>query len=113
MAAFDFCTGSLTADPDPRRSFLGDLPTDVADEVLRAAERFVLSQNQPYLRHLNLVDQGYTIVDITPEEMLVTIRNIDTQDPDAEAVDGARFRVRKGARRVEVLSTPTSRGSLA
>ena len=113
VAAFDFCTGSLTADPDPRRSFLGDLPTDMADEVLRAAERFVLSQNQPYLRHLNLVDQGYTIVDITPEEMLVTIRNIDTQDPDAEAVDGARFRVRKGARRVEVLSTPTSRGSLA
>jgi len=113
VTAFDFCSGSLTADPDPRRAFLGDLPTEAAEEVLRAAERFVLSQNRPYLRHLNLVDQGYTVVDLTPEEMLVTVRNIDTRDPDARAVDGARFRVRRGARRVEVLTTPTPRGSSA
>ena len=93
VAAFDFCTGSLTADPDPRTAFLGDLPLDVAEEVLRAAERFVLGQNRPYLRHMNLVDQGYAVVDVTPEETLVTIRNIDTSDPDAHAVDGARFRV--------------------
>lgn len=113
VAAFDFCTGSMTADPDPRRSFLGDLPLDVADEVLRAAERFVLGQNRPYLRHMNLVDQGYTVVDVTPEETLVTIRNIDTTDPDAAAVDGARFRVRRGSQRIEVLATPTPKGSFA
>ena len=113
VAAFDFCTGSMTADPDPRRSFLGDLPLDVADGVLRAAERFVLGQNRPYLRHMNLVDQGYTVVDVTPEETLVTIRNIDTTDPDAAAVDGARFRVRRGSQRIEVLATPTPKGSFA
>ncbi|MEX0768515.1 MAG: alkaline phosphatase D family protein [Microthrixaceae bacterium] len=113
VAAFDFCTGSLTADPDPRKSFLGDLPVAAAEEVLRAAERFVLNSNAPALRHMNLVDQGYTVVDITPEEMLVTIRNIDTTNPDAEAVDGARFRVRKGAQRIEVLPTPTRKGSFA
>lgn len=113
VAAFDFCTGSLTADPDPRRSFLGDLPLDVADGVMRAAEQFVLGQNQPYMRHLNLVDQGYTVVDITPEEMHVTIRNIDTRDPDAEPVDGARFRLTRGAQRIEVLASPTPKGSFA
>jgi alkaline phosphatase D len=111
VAAFDFCTGSLTADPDPRRAFLGDLPLDVAEEVLRAAERFVLSQNRPYLRHMNLVDQGYTVVEVTPDETLVTIRNIDTTDPAAEAVDGARFRVAKGSQRIEVLPTPGRLGS--
>ncbi|MEI7886693.1 MAG: alkaline phosphatase D family protein [Actinomycetes bacterium] len=113
VAAFDFCTGSLTADPDPRKSFLGDLPEPLAEEVLRAAERIVLNSNAPALRHMNLIDQGYTVVDITPEEMLVTIRNINTMDPDAEAVDGARFRLRKGAKRIEVLPTPTHKGSFA
>lgn len=113
VAAFDFCTGSLTADPDPRKAFLGDLPTDVAGDVLRAAERFVLGQNTPYLRHMNLVDQGYTVVEVTPTETLVTIRNIDTFDPDAEAVDGARFRVARGAQRIEHLPTPGRKGSFA
>ena len=92
---------------------MGDLPEAAAEEVLRAAERFVLNSNAPALRHMNLIDQGYTVVDITPEETLVTIRNIDTSDPEAEAVDGARFRVRKGAQRIEVLPTPTHKGSFA
>jgi alkaline phosphatase D len=113
VAAFDFCTGSLTADPDPRRSFLGDLPLDVAEDVLRAAERFVLGQNRPYLRHMNLVDQGYTVVEVTPTETLVTIRNIDTFDPDASPVDGARFRVARGSQRIEHLPTPGRKGSFA
>ena len=113
VAAFDFCTGSLTADPDPREAFLGDLPRPVAEEVLRAAERFVLTQNRPYLRHMNLIDQGYTIIEVTPTETLVTIRNIDTRDPDAEPYDGARFRVAKGASRIQVLPTPTRKGSFA
>ncbi len=113
VAAFDFCTGSLTADPDPRRSFLGDLPLDIAEDVLRAAERFVLGQNSPYLRHMNLVDQGYTVVEVTPTETLVTIRNIDTFDPDAAAVDGARFRVVRGSQRIEHLPTPGRKGSFA
>jgi alkaline phosphatase D len=113
VAAFDFCTGSLTADPDPREAFLGDLPRDVAEEVLRAAERFVLGQNRPYLRHMNLVDQGYTVVEVTPEATTVTIRNIDTRFPDARPVDGARFRVRRGASRIEILPTPRRRGSFA
>jgi alkaline phosphatase D len=109
--AFDFCTGSLTADPDPRRAFLGDLPTEVATEVLRLAERWVLSQNNGLMRHMNLVDQGYTVVDVTPDELVVTVRLIDTYDPTAQAVDGARFRLRPGSRRIEVLPAAGKRGS--
>ena len=113
VAAFDFCNGSLTADPDPRSSFLGELPRDVAEEVLRVAEQFVLSQNSPYLRHMNLVDQGYTVVDVTPEEMVVTVRLVDTFDPDAGATDGARFRLRPGSTRMEILPASGTKGSFA
>jgi alkaline phosphatase D len=113
VAAFDFCTGSLTADPDPRSAFLGDLPTPLAEEVLRAAERWVLTQNSPYLRHMNLVDQGYTLVDVTPDAIEVTIRLINTFDPTAEPFDGARFRVARGGTRIEILPAPRRRGSFA
>lgn len=111
VAAFDFCSPAMTADPDPRRAFLGDLPLPVAEAVLRGAEQWVLGQNRPYLRHMNLVDTGYTVVDVTPDAVEVTIRLIDTFDPDAEPFDGARFRVRRGAGRIEVLPTATRRGS--
>jgi alkaline phosphatase D len=113
VAAFDFCTGSLTADPDPRAAFLGDLPTPLAEEVLRAAERWVLTQNAPYLRHMNLVDQGYTVVDVTPDAIEVTIRLINTFDPTAEPFDGARFRVARGGTRIEILPAQRRRGSFA
>ena len=112
-AAFDFCNGSLTADPDPRRAFLGDLPRDLALDVLRLAEQWVLGQNAGYLRHINLVDQGYTVVDVTPEEMLVTVRLVDTFDPAAGAVDGARFRLRPGSQRIELLPAAGAAGSFA
>jgi hypothetical protein len=62
---------------------------------------------------MNLIDQGYTIIEVTPTETLVTIRTIDTRDPDAEPFDGARFRVAKGASRIQVLPTPTRKGSFA
>jgi alkaline phosphatase D len=113
VVAQDFCTGSLTADPDPRRAYLGDLPRSLAEEVLRVAERWVLSQNPGTIRHMNLVDQGYTVVEVTPEELLVTVRLVDTFDPDAVAVDGARFRLVRGGGRLEVLPAAGARGSFA
>ena len=112
VAAHDFCAGSLTADPDPRRAYLGDLPLDVAEELLRAAERFVVDQNRPGMRHLNMVDQGYTVVDVTPEALTVTYRTIDTSDPDAVAADAARFRVLPGGRPMEVLPVARPRGTV-
>jgi alkaline phosphatase D len=113
VVGFDFVNGSLTADPDPRSAYLGDLPVDVADQVLHLAERWVLSQNAPNLRYMNLIDQGYTLVDVTPDEVIVTFRMIDTFDPSAEAFDGAKFRLARGATSVAQVPGRGRRGSFA
>ena len=93
--AFDFVTGSQTADPDP---------TTIAPvEVLLAVEELFLANNNPYMRYVNLLDQGYAVVEITPEEIEVAFRVIDTYDPDAVARTTARFRVVNGSSTMEVL----------
>ncbi|MCC7077826.1 MAG: alkaline phosphatase D family protein [Acidimicrobiia bacterium] len=99
--AFDFCTGSLTADPDPR-TLLEPLPRDMAERLIHWAEDWTLAQN-PYMAFTDLLNQGYVVVDVTPEETLVTFRTVDTFDPDAAAVTSARFRVGAGADRIERL----------
>ena len=111
IAGFDFTAPSLTADPDVIRSYLSDLPTDVAEGVLGLGEQFVISQNNPNMRYMNLADQGYCIVDVDPERIEVTYRFINTYDPDAEAYDGARFRIVRGAPRMEQLPVGGQRGS--
>jgi alkaline phosphatase D len=113
VVGFDFVNGSLTADPDPRQAYLGDLPVDLADEVLHLAERWVLSQNSPNLRYMNLIDQGYTLVDVTTEEITVTFRMIDTFDPAAEAFDGATFRLARGATSLAHVPGRGQHGSFA
>jgi alkaline phosphatase D len=55
------------------------------------------------MKGIDLVEQGYVVVDVTPEEMIVEFRGIDTFDPDAEAYTFARYRVVKGANAMEVL----------
>ncbi|MFM7067876.1 MAG: alkaline phosphatase D family protein [Actinomycetes bacterium] len=113
VVAFDFTTGSLTADPDPRRAFFPDLPPDIAEGIIRIAEQWMIGQNRPYLRHINLVNQGYTLVDVTPEETTVTMRVVDTFDPDAGAVDAAKFRIVRGSRRIETLHASNTLGSFS
>ena len=110
VAAMEFVSGSMTADPDPKKSYLDGLPPDLAKAVLRAAEQWLLAQN-PGMRHLNLEDQGYVLVDVTPEECVVQYRVIDTYDPDAQPVTGATFRVTKGSHRIEVLPSERAAGS--
>jgi alkaline phosphatase D len=110
VAAYDVVTGSLTADPDVPEAYLGDLPRPVAEEVLRLAERWVIGQN-PGMRYMNLIDQGYALVDVTPEEVTITARLVDTRNPQAGATDGAKFRIRPGSSRLEVLPASGARGS--
>ena len=95
VAAFDFVTGSQTADPDPR--------TLAGEGLLRLIEQVMLGANEPYMKEVNMVDQGYVLVDLTPEECVVSFRLVDTFDPGASARTGKRFRVRNGARTLEVL----------
>ena len=98
VAAFDFTTGSLTADPDPRMI--------APEEVLQIAEQVMLEANAPYLRPVDLLHQGYVVVDVTPEEVVVEFRVIDTFDPAAEPRTSARFRVVDGARSMDVTLFP-------
>jgi alkaline phosphatase D len=93
--AFDFVTGSLTADPDPL--------TIAPENLLIAAENIMIGANTPYLKKVNILDQGYAVVDATPEETIVEFRVLDTFDPNAEARTASRFRVRNGGRTLETL----------
>ena len=94
VTAVEFTTGSLTADPDPR--------TIAPEELLHAAEAIMLGANAPYLRQIDLLNQGYALVDVTPEETVVEFRVLDTFDPDAEASTFAKFRVVAGRPGIEV-----------
>ena len=100
--AFDFTTGSQTADPDPA--------TQGYELLFRIIEVGFRRANAPYLKHVNLWNQGFAVVDVTPEETLVHFRVVDTFDPDAEARTYATFRVRSGSREMEILydETPPS-----
>ncbi|MBM4244547.1 MAG: hypothetical protein FJ148_12125 [Deltaproteobacteria bacterium] len=95
ITAMEFVTGSLTADPDPR--------TIAPADLLHVAERIMLNANAPYLKQIDLLNQGYTTVDLTPGEAIVEFRVLDTFDPDAEASTFARFRVVAGVPGIEVL----------
>src|SRR4029079_11617418 len=98
VTAFDFTTGSLTADPDP--------PTIAPENVLHLAEGVMMQANDPYLRHVALLNQGYAVVDVTPDELVVEFRVLDTFDPNAEPRTSARFRILSRARTMEVTLFP-------
>jgi alkaline phosphatase D len=95
ITAMEFVTGSLTADPDPL--------TIAPEDLLHVAEQIMMTANAPYLKQVDLLNQGYTTVDLTPEEAIVEFRVLDTFDPDAEASTFARFRVVAGVPGIEVL----------
>jgi alkaline phosphatase D len=96
VTAMEFVTGSQTADPDPR--------TIAPEEVLHLGETIMLQANTPYLKQIDLLNQGYALVDVTPEETIVEFRVLDTFDPDAVASTFARFRVVAGRPGIEVLT---------
>jgi alkaline phosphatase D len=98
ITAMEFVTGSLTADPDPR--------TIAPEDLLHVAEQIMLDANVPYLKQIDLLHQGYTVVDVTPEETIVDFRVLDTFDPNAAASTFARFRVVAGRPGIEVLTPP-------
>ena len=97
-AAFDFVTGPLTA--DPHWSEFTDPPNPGLLEVI---ERIFLLSNDPYLKYVNMFDQGYAVVDVTPEETIVEYRLLETLDEQATVRTGARFRLVDGARTLETL----------
>ena len=45
----------------------------------------MMGANTPYLKLVDLLNQGYTVVDVTPEETIVEFRVLDTFDANAVA----------------------------
>ena len=95
VVAHEFVCGSQTADPDLRRAYLPDLPLDQAEAVLRTLEDGFLAIN-PHLDYMDLVSQGYGLVDLTPTEATVSFRVIDTFDRSAQASTRASWRIPAG-----------------
>lgn len=102
--AFEVTAGSLTADPDLLDGFEG-AARDAERAKFRALEEASLEAN-PWQRYLNLIDQGYVLVDVTPEETVLECRLVDPFDPEARAAVGARFRVANGATEVTAERFP-------
>ncbi len=95
VIATDVVAGSMTADPDVRRAYFEDLPTEVAEAIIGVGEDWIIGQN-PDMGYINLIDQGWVTVDVTPEETTFSIRRVDTAREDATATTIATFRVVRG-----------------
>ena len=90
--AHEFVCGSLTADPDLRRAYLPNLPLDEAEAVLRTLEGGFLGLN-PHMDYIDLVSQGYGVVELNRSEATVAFRVIDTFDRAAQASTRAAWRI--------------------
>jgi alkaline phosphatase D len=94
VAGFDFTCGSLTADPDVLHV---EGSTAEKERAKNQALAQVGQQINQHLRYLNLIDQGYGLVTVTPEQVVVEFKLIDTYDEHAQAKVGARFVVPRRA----------------
>lgn len=110
--------GSLVVDPDasvPERVAVEVLPGSLSaasadgllggiNEVSRAltdvASSAFVAQN-PHLDYVNLLDHGYGVMTITPEETTIDIKLVDVKRPDAVARTGVSYRLLPGSHRLE------------
>jgi alkaline phosphatase D len=105
VVAHEFVCGSLTADPDLRRQYLPNLPLDEAEAVLRGLEGLFLAGN-PHIDYMDLVSQGYGVVELTPSAANVELRVIDTFDRQARATTRAAWEVPADPHRRRPRTTP-------
>ncbi|MCB1026691.1 MAG: alkaline phosphatase D family protein [Microthrixaceae bacterium] len=109
LAAHEFVAGSLTADPPPEgvvRSLLGtDVGREEAIALLRNVEAAGLDLNA-HLDYINIVEQGYGLVDVTPDEVHVQFRVIDTFADDAVATTAWDYRIARGTTPSACAATP-------
>lgn len=103
VVATDVVAGSLTADPDVRAAYFPDVAPEIAEAVIGIGEEFIVGQN-PDMRYLNLIDQGWVTVDVTPDELRFEIRRVDTANEDAPATTLAAYRVARGRPGLELLA---------
>lgn len=104
VVAFDFTTSSLTADPDVLRS----QPDPLAALAQFSQLRQLGPQINPWMRFLDFVQFGYTVVTVEPCATTVDYKVIDVYDVNAVPRAMARFRVHHEARSLETqfFATP-------
>lgn len=100
LVAHEFVTGSLTADPPPEgtvRNLTGnEVSRAEAIEFLRGLEAAGLAVNE-HLDHINLVDQGYAVVEVTPDLLRVEFKVLDTFAADPAVTVAWSYEVPRGA----------------
>jgi len=110
--------GSLVVDPDaawPERVAVEVLPgslsaasadgllggiTPASRALTDVANAAFIGQN-PHLDYVNLLDHGFGIMTITPEETTIEINLVDVTRPDSEPRTALRYRVVPGSNRLE------------
>jgi alkaline phosphatase D len=97
VVAFDFTTGSLTADPDLLEGVADPVATiDTYVAVARASAVI-----NPWHTFVDFLRFGYTVVTVEPCATTVEYKAVDVYDEAAEPVVMARFRVHSGERAME------------
>lgn len=96
--AFAFTTGSQSADPDLVRDAGGDPYAATQGFVNIGFGSTVLNPHQTYV---NLVNFGYTVVQVDECALTVEFRTVNVYDVDSQAQTIARFRVAHGATRMD------------
>jgi alkaline phosphatase D len=96
VVAREFVCGSLTADPDVRDEFFPGKPRDEQEAGVHALEQAFLGAN-PHVDYIDLLNQGYGLVHVTPAETRVDFRVIDTFDAQAVATTKASWTIPVGS----------------
>ena len=96
VALWEFTCSSLTADPDPRSQYFPTLPTADAETAIHSLEKAFLEGN-PSISYMDLLNQGYGVITVTPTEARCDFKIIDTFDADAVASTKKTFKIAVGA----------------
>ena len=96
IVMWEFTCGSLTADPDVRKAYFPNLPTAEAEAAVHSLEAAFLGIN-PQVDYIDMLNQGYGIITITPTESKVDFRIIDTFDVDAVATTKRSYAIPVGS----------------
>ena len=92
VVAHEFVCGSLTADPDVRRTYLPGVPLDQAEQIIRSLEDSFLGIN-PHVDYIDSINQGYGLVELTPVAATVEFRVIDTFAADPQPSTRATWEI--------------------
>ncbi|HNN50154.1 MAG TPA: alkaline phosphatase D family protein [Pseudomonadota bacterium] len=96
--ALEFCGGAISS--------FGLFDLLPSDRSLAARFATTASSANPHWSFVDLLTRGYAVVEARPDELLVTLRGVETTfEPQSDVFDVAVFRVAKGSKVIETIST--------